>query len=177
MADLPQDPSPLSAAELLQSVFRYALALSHHPEDAEDLAHQAWMNLRDSNGGVESRAALIVTVRNLFIDQCRRRKIVHFESLDDLEPCDTPTEDALEPGLKGDLDTLLAVLRPAERETLFLHYHQGYTAEEIGQLTGRPRNTVLSIIHRAIRKLRAAATSNHAPKLSAWLVGFFVTVL
>ncbi len=166
MAELPQNHLPLCAAELLQSAFRYALALTHHPEDAEDLVHEAWMNLRDSYGGVESRAVLIVSVRNLFIDQCRRRRIVHFESLDDLETCDTPTEDALEPGLQGDLDTLLAVLRPAARETIFLYYHHGYTAEEISQITGQPRNTVLSILRRAIQKVQAAAACDRVPQLS-----------
>lgn len=135
------------------------------------------MNLRKSYGGVESRAVLIVAMRNLFIDQCRRREIVHFQSLDDLEACEAPTENAPEPGLKGDLDTLLAVLRPAERETLFLFYYQGYTAEEIRQITGQPRNTVLSIIQRAIRKLRAAAASHLVPKLSTCIIGFFASNL
>ena len=68
-------------------------------------------------------------------------------------------------------------LHPAERETLFLHYHQGHTAEEIGQLTGQPRNTVLSIIHRAIRKLRVAAASDPVLKLGNHIVGLFVTFL
>jgi RNA polymerase sigma-70 factor (ECF subfamily) len=167
----------MSAPELLQSAFRYALALSHHPEDAEDLVQEAWMNLRRKYGCVESRAVLFAAVRHLFIDQCRRRKIVQFESLDDLTAYDAPAEQAAEPGVKGDLDALLAVLRPAERETLFLHYHQGHTAEEIGQLTGQPRNSVLSIIHRAIRKLRVVAASDPVSKLSNHIVGLFVTFL
>ena len=58
MAELPQNHLPLCAAELLQSAFRYALSLTHHPEDAEDLVHEAWMNLRESYGGVESRAVI-----------------------------------------------------------------------------------------------------------------------
>lgn len=94
----------MSAPELLQSAFRYALALSHHPEDAEDLVQEAWMNLRRKYGCVESRAVLFAAVRNLFIDQCRRRKIVQFESLDDFTAYDTPAEQAEEPGVKGDLD-------------------------------------------------------------------------
>lgn len=167
----------MSAAEMLQAAFRYALALSHHPEDAEDLVQEAWLNLRRKYGSVESRAVLFAAVRNLFIDQCRRRKIVQFESLDELESYEAAAERVEEPGIKGDLETLLAVLRPAERETLFLHYYQGHTAEEIGQLTGQPRNTVLSIIHRAIRKLRAAAASDPISKLGNHIAGLFVTFL
>lgn len=177
MADSPRDLSHTSDAELVQSAFRYALALSHHAEDAEDLVQEAWMNLCRTYGGVESRPVLFAAVRNLFVDQCRRRKIVQFDSLDELKTNEAPAERVEEPGVKGDLDLLLARLRPVEREVLFLHYHQGHTAEEIGQLTSQPRNTVLSIIHRAIRKLRAAAASGGVSKLGNQVVALFVTFL
>ncbi len=169
-----KDPASLSPAELLQAAYRYAIALTHHPEDAEDLVQEAWMNLRRRYGSVESRAVLTAAVRNLFIDQCRRRKIVFFESFDDLTEAETPAEGGAEPGVKGDLDTLLATLRPAERETLFLHYYEGRTAAEIGQLTGQPRNTVLSILRRAIQKLRVAAASDPGTKPGNHLLSFFV---
>ena len=176
MADSSRDPSPTSDAELLRSAFRYALALSHHAEDAEDLVQEAWMNLCRTYGGVESRPVLFAAVRNLFVDQCRRRKIVQFDPLDDLTANEPPAK-RVEPGVKGDLDVLLAGLRPAEREMLFLHYHQGHTAEEIGELTGQPRNTVLSIIHRAIRKLRDAAASGSVSKFGNQVVALFVAIL
>ena len=150
--------SPTSTdAELLQAGYRYALALTHHPQDAEDLAQEAWLNLSRRYGRVESRAILFTTVRNLFIDQCRRRKVVQFESMDREDPPELPSISPKEPGVKGDVDRLLAILRPNEREMLFLHYHQGHTAEEIARMTSQPRGTVLSLIHRAIAKMREAA--------------------
>ncbi len=162
--------STLTDAERLQSGYRYALALTHHPADAEDLVQEAWLNLCRRYGRVESNALLFTAVRNLFVDQCRRKKIVHFESLDQPEPPEVPPISDAEPGVQGDLDALLAVLRPVERETLFLHYYQGHTAEEIAQLTGQPRGTVLSLLHRAIAKLREAATNPTAPaKCNQWL--------
>jgi len=118
--------------------------------------HEAWLNLSRRYGRVESNAVLVTAVRNLFIDQCRRRKIVQFESLDQPEPPELPALADNEPGVEGDLAALLAILRPVEREALFLHYYEGRTAEEIGQLTGQPRGTVLSLLHRAVAKLRAA---------------------
>jgi len=148
--------------ELVQAGYRYSIALTHHPEDAEDLAQEAWLNLSRHYGRLESRAILFTTIRNLFIDQSRRRKVVHFESLDKPETPKLPTSEAKEPGVKGDLDRLLAFLRPNEREMLFLHYHQGHTAEEISRMMSQPRGTVLSLIHRAIGKLRGAAASESA---------------
>lgn len=147
------------------------MALSHRVEDAEDLVQEAWLNLTRRYGTVASRALLFTTVRNLFIDQCRRRKIVHFESLDQPEPPVLPPLAAEEPGLQGDVAALLGVLRPAEREAIFLHYYEGRTAEEISQLTGQPRGTVLSLLHRAIIRLReAVADSGAAPRCNQWLL-------
>ena len=50
---------------------------------------------------------------------------------------------------------MLAKLRDIEREALFLHIVEGYSANEIATLTGRPRGTVLSLIHRSRKKLAA----------------------
>lgn len=155
--DASTESPAITDAQRLQSGFRYALALTHHAADAEDLVQEAWLKLCRSYGGVASNALLFTTVRNLFVDQCRRKKIVHFESLDAPDAPELPPLASEEPGVKGDLDALLAVLRPVERETLFLHYYEGHTAEEIAQLTGQPRGTVLSLLHRAIAKLRTAA--------------------
>jgi RNA polymerase sigma-70 factor (ECF subfamily) len=54
------------------------------------------------------------------------------------------------------MEALLAGLRTPEREALYLNVVEGYTAKEIGRLTDTSRNTVLSLIHRAKEKLRAA---------------------
>jgi RNA polymerase sigma-70 factor (ECF subfamily) len=155
--DAATDTPSLSERDLLQAGFRYGMALAHSVEDAEDLVQEAWLNLTRRYGAVGSRAVLFTTVRNLFIDQCRRRKIVHFESIDQPDPPNLPPLAVEEPGLQGDLAAMLALLRPAEREALFLHYYEGRTAEEISQLTGQPRGTVLSLMHRAIIRLREAA--------------------
>ena len=80
-----------------------------------------------------------------------------FESLDQEEPPVLPVMVAEEPWVNGDLDRLLVILRPKERDMQFLHYYQGHSAEEIAQTTGQPRGTVLSLIRRAIAKLGEAA--------------------
>lgn len=143
-------------AELLQAGYRFALALTHHREEAEDLVQETWLNLCRRYGGVETQAILFTSLRNLFIDQCRRKKLIHFESLDQAdvaEQADVPLE---EPCVKGELAALLGILKPSEREVIFLHYYQGHTAEEISLLTEQSRGTVLSLIHRSIAKLRKA---------------------
>jgi RNA polymerase sigma-70 factor (ECF subfamily) len=172
----PEQP-PLSERDLLQAGYRYALALTHRVEDAEDLAQEAWLNLSRRYGKVETKAVLFTSVRNLFIDQCRRKKIVHFDSIDEPEPPVLPAADSEEPGLKGDVAALLGTLGPQEREVIFLHYYEGRTAEEISQLTSRPRGTILSLMHRAIARLREEALRvPGATRCNQWLL-FFVSFL
>jgi RNA polymerase sigma-70 factor (ECF subfamily) len=78
----PPNDLTLTDNELLQQAFRYAHSLSHNSQDAEDLVQEAWVALWKRYGRVESRAVLFTAVRNLFIDHCRRGKIVQFDSLD-----------------------------------------------------------------------------------------------
>jgi len=153
---VPTASADVVEVELLQSGFRYALALTHHRQDAEDLTQEAWVNLSRRYGVVGSRAAMFTAIRNLFIDRCRRARVIAFDSLD-ATPRDLPEAAVMAPGTLTDLDRLLGELRPGEREAVYLHYVEGHTAEEVGVLTRQPRGTVLSLIHRAFKKLRAAA--------------------
>lgn len=153
---MPETEAP--ELELLQSGYRYALSLTHHRADAEDLAQQAWLNLCHRYGAATSRAALYATIRNLFIDRCRRARVVAFDSLD-AAPADLAAPAMAAPGVQGDLEQLLGALRPGEREAIYLHHIDGHTAEEIGVITGQPRGTVLSLLHRAFKKLRGAAAT------------------
>ncbi|BCU76409.1 RNA polymerase sigma factor [Luteolibacter sp. LG18] len=153
-------PAPdLTETELLQAGFRYALALTHHREEAEDLVQETWLNLCRRYGRVENQAILFTSIRHLFIDQCRRRKLVHFDSLEEPSIREQAGTWCDEPCVKGELAILLGRLKPVEREVIFLHYYKGYTAEEISQLHEQSRGTTLSLLHRSMAKLRKIAGS------------------
>jgi len=161
---LDRDPETLTDApstelELLHCGYRYALSLTHHRHDAEDLTQEAWVKLCRRYGQASSKAALFTTIRNLFIDRCRRARIVAFDSLEETAP-DTVVAETLMPGTRDDLEQLLGGLRPGEREVIYLHHVEGHTADEVGVLTRQPRGTVLSLMHRAFKKLRRAAAQS-----------------
>ena len=122
---------------------------------------QAWLKLKRNGSGPIIRGPLFKTIRNLFIDSLRRKKIIEFEAL----PEETlwAEEHASEPGVSGDLDYLLGQLKAGERELLYLHCVEGYTAQEISDLVGRPRGTILSSINRAKAKLRELAAKQESP--------------
>lgn len=141
---------------LLQAGFRYALSLTAERAEAEDLVQEAWCRLHRRHGRVTEKAMLFTAVRNIFLDQYRRGRLVVFEAIDEAE-APAEADEAMEARLIArDLEAPLAALRPDEREALFLTVVAGYTAEETARMTARARGTVLSLIHRAKAKLRRA---------------------
>ncbi len=153
-------PSSLSEEELLQSGFRYAYALTHHHHDAEDLVQTAWLKLHQRYSEVKTKALFFTTIRNLYIDQYRRRKRVWFISLTSEHEHLSASVDTGGENTKVAIDQMLSNLRDIEREALFLHIVEGYSANEIATLTGRPRGTVLSLIHRSKKKLAALGVAD-----------------
>ncbi len=138
--------------EILQAGYRYGWSLAHQHQDAEDLLQQAVYRLTARYGSVKNKSILYKTMRNLFIDQERRKIIVQFDPILELEPAFPVKEPN---STSNELDDLLGHLRPEEREALFLNAVEGYTAKEISAATDTPRGTVLSHIHRAKNKLKA----------------------
>jgi len=144
----------------MQDGFRYALSLTHDEHDARDLVQTAFLKLYRKKGGVESKALLIATIRNQFIDQRRRSKLIVFTQEPERDREEAGTTTASPPGTAMDLEELLSRLRPEEREALYLNMVEGYSAREIAELTGQPRNTVLSLMHRGKERLKQIASTH-----------------
>lgn len=148
---------PEGIDDLLDRGYRYALSLAHDAAEAEDLLQDACLSILGA-GAKWERSYLFATIRNRFIDRYRRNRKILFLSLEaedgvseDVKDENWDSADVL---LNGQLDRALASLRAEERETLFLAVVEGYTAEEIAELTSRPRGTILSLLHRTKAKLR-----------------------
>jgi RNA polymerase sigma-70 factor (ECF subfamily) len=106
------------------------------------------------NGKSFEKPYLFAAIRNRYIDQHRRARLMVVEPL--LE--ERWVEDAADlEAVHADREALeqaFANIRECEREALFLQVIEGYSAREIGELTGRSRNTVLSLLARGRKKLR-----------------------
>ena len=139
--------------ELLQHGFRYAYSLCHQIADAEDLVHDAWLKLSGADKTIR-KGLLFTCIRHLFIDQYRRNNLINIDV--DLEISELPVSDvSFESPISADaLEHALSLLRPIEREILFLHSVEEYTAAEIARITQLSRGTVLSSLFRSKRKLK-----------------------
>jgi RNA polymerase sigma-70 factor (ECF subfamily) len=151
-------PSREELTDLLQRGFRYALSLTHDRSRAEDLVQDAWTSLLERDDGYHA-GYLFATIRNRFIDQSRRLRLVSLAPLDEAEAHegDEPPRD--EEAIVTDRATIrqaLSRLGPDEREALYLFAVEGYGLGEIARLTGRPEGTVSSLVTRARQRIRRA---------------------
>ncbi len=151
--------SPDDLHDLVQRGYRFALALTHDQTQAEDLVQDAWLGVLRV-GGSWSAPYLFTTIRNRFIDQCRRNRLVAFEPITeshdhlatestDVWPAESPFDIET-----GELAAALERLSPVARAAIYLSAVEGYTAREIAELLGKPRGTILSAMHRGRAQLR-----------------------
>lgn len=142
--------------DLLNQGYRYALSLCHDSSLADDLLQEGWLALLQAKGPKE-KAYLFRAIRTRYLNRIKREQLVVMVPLD-VNDVDELPDQSDEWSTLADLQELemaLQQLRPVEREALFLHASEGYTAQEIGQYTGQARGTVLSLIQRARHKLKS----------------------
>ena len=142
MADIPS---------LLQRGYRYAVALTADPVAADDLLQDAWLAVLRANGPREA-PYLFRAIRSRWIDRYRKesRTPITLEEAPVVAiraPQDRLVEsDALWHGL--------AALSDEQREVVYLMVVEGWSAAEVAERTGRPRNTVLSTLRRGKQNLQ-----------------------
>lgn len=130
-------------------VYRLALAALRCPQDAEDVTQTVFLKLLE--GGTQplpgrERAWLARVTINACRDLMRafwRRKT---EPLDETIPFSAPEE--------GELFDAVMALPAKYRVVVHLHYYEGYTCAEAGQLLGISPSTVSMRLHRARNMLR-----------------------
>jgi RNA polymerase sigma-70 factor, ECF subfamily len=164
----PADPGASLAEQALAHVDElYGLArhLCANPSDAEDIVQETYAR---ALGGVSRLAAgsnlrawLFRILRNCFIDQARRKKVV-LEIADDTvadrpahEVWDTASLDQLRYLAAADLERALATLSVEARFIVLLDA-QGFHEAEIAEIARCAPGTVKSRLFRARARLRAA---------------------
>jgi RNA polymerase sigma-70 factor (ECF subfamily) len=133
---------------------RYALSLTHHKEDAEDLVQGVYVkaimqsDLLETMHPMQIRGWLYQSIKNQFIDQYRRSK-----RMGDYE---TAPDASYEANIDDAMITrdLLDKLPENLRAVVALRYIQGYNSVEIGQLLDINPSTVRSRLSHATQLLR-----------------------
>lgn len=141
----------------LNRLYRYCCSLCDQESDAFDLLQSGVE--RCLRSPPEKSTALYAyalrIIRNVFIDQYRRKQTVAFESFDEAAHAVDFDVASLENVVldRMELEQIWPSLTVIEREILFLWAVEGYSTDEVASQLDRPRNSVLSIIHRMRKRL------------------------
>jgi RNA polymerase sigma factor (sigma-70 family) len=162
----PPDPHDLHI--LVRLGLGYAIALvgpdaGGRDDEAWDLVQEACLRIAQ-RGGPWHIGYLRQAIRSNFIDRLRRssRRRFEREAADADDPgIDPPAPQADIAARLAEVDLVeraVALLTPAQREVIVLWALDGLTAQEIADLTGRSRGTVLTLLHRARHGIAARLT-------------------
>lgn len=157
--------------QYLNSLYGYALHLSHNTEDAADLVQdtyaRAFRSFKQYSLGTNAKAWLFAILRNTFLNQRRaerrRPSEIHCDWIDEL-----PAEDISETARRGpdpyrsflnnlmreDISKALIELPEDFRSAVVLCDVEGFSYSEIAGILNVPVGTVRSRIHRGRSRLR-----------------------
>ncbi len=136
------------------NVYRFIVKNLRHEEDARDVVQTAfeklWVN-RAEVEGAKSKSYLFTVAYNQMIDHLRKIKRVHLkdEFAAEVKVASMPVNNA-----KKVLEEALAKLSETQRSLVLLKDYEGYSYEEIGQITGLNASQVKVYLHRARIQLK-----------------------
>lgn len=138
---------------------RYAHALIHHPDDADDLVQatleRAWTKASHWSQVTDMRAWLFALMHNLYVDQVRRPKLTLVELDDEAVNNVAAVTSAQEArATLLDLEAALARLPPEQKEVILLVALEDMSYAEVARTLDIPQGTVMSRLSRGRERLR-----------------------
>ncbi|MBS1666850.1 MAG: RNA polymerase sigma factor [Bacteroidetes bacterium] len=135
-------------------VFRFIVKNLRHEEDARDVVQTAYEKLWRNRKEIESsksKSYLFTIAYHQMIDHIRKVKRIQLkENFHD----ETKVQDKPANNLKKVLEEALARLNETQRSLVLLKDYEGYSYEEIGQITGLNESQVKVYLHRARLQLK-----------------------
>ena len=138
---LSNDQFTAYAEQYMDTVYRVALHDLRSPSHAEDVTQNVFLKLLKERKPFENDQHVRSWLIRVTINACK--DILKSSRFRRTVPLEEAPQAAPPPEGGGVLEAV-AALPPKYRWPVYLHYIEGYTAAEIGQLLGCSRNTVLS---------------------------------
>jgi RNA polymerase sigma-70 factor (ECF subfamily) len=160
-----------AALEHLDSLYGYALTLTHDQTEAEDLVQETYLRAVRAFGQLvpnsNLKSWLFVIMRNAWLNQLRHtRSGPCFVELDKEEDVAATARTTDNPYLlyvrkleRQEIQVAIGSLPPLYREIIVLRDIEGFSYQEIATLLACPAGTVMSRLGRAREKLRRALGS------------------
>lgn len=129
-------------------LYRAALAILGHPQEAEDAVQDAFLTfLEKAPPQLNNAGAWLMRV---LVNGCKSRLRLKWRQVLPL-PDDLTAQG---PEERAELEELWR-LSPADRAVIHLFYYEGYSTDEIARMTAQRPGTVRSRLSRARQKLKA----------------------
>ncbi|BBA36928.1 RNA polymerase, sigma-24 subunit, ECF subfamily [Methylocaldum marinum] len=164
-----------AALEHLYALYGYAVSLTHHRSDAEDLVHDTYVRAVENRQrlaeGSGLKGWLFIIMRRLWLNRLR-----HARSGPQFAPLDIEPVEEFSHGLNDDPEVLF--LREAERravraaldglpvefrEIVVLRDLEEFSYREIAEILDCPVGTVMSRLFRAREKLKSLLVEQPSP--------------
>lgn len=157
-----------AALEHIDSLYGYAMTLTHNPSEAEDLVQETYLRAVKAFGQLvpnsNLRSWLFVIMRNAWLNQIRHARsgprFIELDSEDDdlTRWPDQRTEDPhvlyLRKLEREEVKAAIESLPGLYREIIVLRDVEGFSYQEIATMLNCPAGTVMSRLGRAREKLR-----------------------
>ena len=140
--------------EYADNVYRFILKNLRHEEDAKDVVQTAFEKMWRNRIEIEyekSKSYLFTVAYHQMIDHIRKVKRIYLkeEFQEEIRIMDRPVHNA-----KKILEEALSRLNETQRSLVMLKDYEGYSYEEIGQITGLSSAQVKVYLHRARIQLK-----------------------
>lgn len=164
--------------EYQDRLYSFALRLTGRPEDAEDVAQDAFVRAyralqgygADRVRSLALKAWLYRITLNVARNRFRGKKRV-FVPLEDWDasddPSDRPDAKVEKRRERADLATLVARLPERYKNAIVLRYVEGLRVEEVAAVLKQPLGTTKSNLHRAVNALRDAISESRRDRRQA----------
>lgn len=139
--------------EWADALFRFACKCTGHEEDARDVVQNSfevlWQKRKDV-APAKAKAFLFQVAYNQSVDNYRKRSRVVYQEQDEESKISNPGNN----DLKKVLERALTKLDEQARALVLLKDYEGYSYDEIAQITGLNETQVKVYLHRARKVLK-----------------------
>ena len=136
-------------------LFRFAFSSLRNREEAEDVVQESFARVWERVKTIDfakAKSYLFTTAHHAMIDEVRHKQ--RFASVEEPLPVDAKTTPRQYPDVNEVLHKALATLPEAQRNALLLRDYEGYSYQEIGDITGMSESQVKVNIFRARTALK-----------------------
>lgn len=140
-------------------LFGFIVRMVNDYDIAEDVFQETWIkvirNIHSFRGDAKFSTWLFQIARNVYRDALRKRRGIHYLSLDDIDELISESEATL---IKNDeieqAQMIITALPGKMKETVVLRYYHDLSIKEIADVLGCSEGTVKSRLFRGIRLIR-----------------------